>query len=245
MISTTRTDDDRPVPPKRSSSSSSIIDERRARFEQQQTDSTSSLTTHQTDRPIVSRVGELKSAFESTTSGSIKDDLAKTRTPISTGITEQRRRIFEEQDQTNRRSVRTILFYFFKLHPSWVNNCLSFLTVCACEWGLLSLFLLYILIRTGGVKSIDSKDYDFVHHHLYSSSRKLHRQISYHRDEFIVSVVDDEHISYVFQSTYSFGDGFFFFVDIYKITSVYLFDLIVSDDRKRKTRIERQQLFTN
>ncbi|CAF5071406.1 unnamed protein product, partial [Rotaria magnacalcarata] len=114
FISTSRTDDDRPKPPKRSSSSS-IIDERRARFEQQQFDTSNDSTNNKIDRTGYSRVGALRSAFETTTvtSGSIRDDQSKPKSPITTGLTEQRRRIFEEQEQTNkgwtstnRRSVR-------------------------------------------------------------------------------------------------------------------------------------------
>ncbi|CAF3643377.1 unnamed protein product [Rotaria sordida] len=102
ITSTSRTGDDRPQPPKRSSSSSSIIDERRSRFEQQRFDSTNDLVVNRTDRPTYSRVGVLRNTFESPTNGNIKDDLSKFKTPVSTSFTEQRRRIFEEQDQINK-----------------------------------------------------------------------------------------------------------------------------------------------
>ncbi len=57
--------------------------------------------------PTYSRVSDLKNTFESTTTtnGSMKDDVTKYPTPISTGLTEQRRRMFEEQEW-NRRPVR-------------------------------------------------------------------------------------------------------------------------------------------
>ena len=117
MISTSRIEDDRSQPPKRSSSSSSIIDERRARFEQQQIDSINTSALNRTDRPMVNRVGELKNVFESSTTGSSRDDLSKYQKPVSTSLTEQRRRMFEEQDQTNkewtsvnRRPVRKIIY---------------------------------------------------------------------------------------------------------------------------------------
>jgi hypothetical protein len=74
--------------------SSTTLNERRTQYES-------------TDRPIYSRVGELKNTFEATTttSGSIKDETSKYKTPITPGLTEQRRRIFEEQEWT-RRPVR-------------------------------------------------------------------------------------------------------------------------------------------
>ncbi|CAF0807335.1 unnamed protein product [Rotaria sp. Silwood1] len=100
ITSTSRTDDDRPQPPKRSSSSS-IIDERRSRFEQQQFDSTIDSIINRIDRSTCSRVGELRNTFESSTNGTIKNDLSKSEIPISTSLTE-RRRIFEEQDQINK-----------------------------------------------------------------------------------------------------------------------------------------------
>ncbi|UJR36708.1 hypothetical protein I4U23_029425 [Adineta vaga] len=110
VISMSRTDDERPQPPKRSSSSSSIIDERRARFEQQQQfDSSSGFSTNVSDRPTFGRVGELKNAFESTTNGSTRDDISKFRTTITPGLTEQRRRLFEDQEQTTRRPVDEFL----------------------------------------------------------------------------------------------------------------------------------------
>ncbi|CAF4150987.1 unnamed protein product, partial [Rotaria sp. Silwood2] len=105
ITSTSRTDDDRPQPAKRSSSSSSIIDQRRSRFEQQQQpfDSTNDSSINRIDRSTYSRVGELRNTFESPTNGNIKDDLSKSKMPISTtnSLTE-RRRIFEEPDQINK-----------------------------------------------------------------------------------------------------------------------------------------------
>lgn len=142
----TPTDDDRPQPPKRSSSSSAFIDERRSRFEQQQLDNTTGSTT---DRPSTSRVGELKTAFETTTI--TREDSSKSKGPISTSLTEQRRRLFEEQEQgikdrssSTRRSVRKFaqLFAVKKtssvntLRSPWVNNCfflfLECKRVCVC-----------------------------------------------------------------------------------------------------------------
>ncbi|CAF1179870.1 unnamed protein product [Adineta steineri] len=113
IISQSYINEDRPQLPKRSSSSSSIIDERRARFEQQQSiDTSGSFIANISDRPTSSRVGELKNAFESTTNGSTRDDPSKYKTPVSTSLTEQRRKLFEEQEQankertiTNRRSI--------------------------------------------------------------------------------------------------------------------------------------------
>lgn len=61
-----------------------------------------------TDRPISGRVEELKNAYELTTNGNIKDDTIKSKSPITSGITEQRRRMFEDQEWT-RRSVRYLL----------------------------------------------------------------------------------------------------------------------------------------
>ncbi|CAM2717941.1 unnamed protein product [Rotaria socialis] len=103
FISTSRTDEGRPKPPKRSSSSS-IIDERRARFEQPQFDTSNDSTNNKIDRTGYGRVGALRNAFETTTvtSGSIRDDQSKPKSPITTGLTEQRRRIFEEQEQANK-----------------------------------------------------------------------------------------------------------------------------------------------
>jgi hypothetical protein len=71
-------------------------------------DSSNGFTTSIVDRPTFGRVGELKNAFETTTNESTKDDLSKYRTSVSTGLTEQRRRMFEEQEwtATNRRPVR-------------------------------------------------------------------------------------------------------------------------------------------
>jgi hypothetical protein len=48
----------------------------------------------------------LKNTFETAattrTSGGIKDDTSKYITPITTGLTEQRRKIFEEHEQANK-----------------------------------------------------------------------------------------------------------------------------------------------
>lgn len=126
----------RPVPPPRSSSSS-IIDERRARFEQyQQQQQMERISPTSSDQPVSGRVGELKSAFESSTNGSPRDDLQRTRTTISTGLTEERRRLFEQQAQqdtsTPRRPVRFIDFFSLVglidlMQSPWVNmNCFLF-----------------------------------------------------------------------------------------------------------------------
>lgn len=82
--------------------------------------------SNRVDRPGYSRVEELRNAFETTTipSSPIKDDPSKSKSPISTGLTEQRRRMFEEQEQinkgwtsTNRRPVRKNkrILDFFKI----------------------------------------------------------------------------------------------------------------------------------
>jgi hypothetical protein len=54
----------------------------------------------QPDRPAFGRVGELKSAFESATNTTHRDDSNKYRTSIATGLTEERRKVFEQQEHT-------------------------------------------------------------------------------------------------------------------------------------------------
>ena len=106
-------------------------------------DSTTGLTTNQTDRPSTSRIDELKTAFESSIIA--REDASKTKMPVTTSLTEQRRRIFEDQDQTikdrsssHRRSVRIIeqrsfcarkklLRLIIHFRSPWVNNCFIFL----------------------------------------------------------------------------------------------------------------------
>lgn len=110
--SSTRVTEERPTPPKRSSSSSSIIDERRARFEQHQQDMRANLSPDLNERPETGRVGALKNAFESTSSNDYltRDDSNKSRTPITTSFTEERRKLFEQQDTSPavRRPVRNL-----------------------------------------------------------------------------------------------------------------------------------------
>ena len=60
--------------------------------------------------------------------------------------------------------------------------------------------------------------------------------MSSHRDEFIVSVVDDEHISYVFQSHTFSGDGLgFVFHFVFSLSELIVFN-------ERRKRNERQEL---
>ena len=74
---------------------------------------------NQTQYPTFGRVGELKTTFETTTkTESVKDDnnTSKYQIPITTGVTEQRRRVFEERQQTvtdsTRRPVRYEIDFF-------------------------------------------------------------------------------------------------------------------------------------
>ncbi|CAF2588610.1 unnamed protein product [Rotaria sp. Silwood2] len=95
-------DDDRQQSLKQISSTN--IDEHRKQYQS---------ITNKTDRPSFGRVGELKNAFESTRNGFIKDDnTSKYQPSITTGLTEQRRKLFEEREQTNkewpRRSINDI-----------------------------------------------------------------------------------------------------------------------------------------
>jgi hypothetical protein len=82
------------------STSPSIIEQRRATFEQ-----TSKETTNQQqpstrlDRSVTGRVDELRTAFETTGNSRVKDDSLNSYTSIATGLTEQRRKLFEEQRQ--------------------------------------------------------------------------------------------------------------------------------------------------
>ncbi|CAF1094059.1 unnamed protein product [Rotaria sordida] len=78
---------------------SSTIDEHRKQYEQ---------ITTKTDRPSFGRVDELKNTFESTRNGFIKDDnTTKYQYSITTnGLTEQRRKLFEEREQTNKERTR-------------------------------------------------------------------------------------------------------------------------------------------
>ena len=100
--------DEAPVPPKRSSSSS-INDERRAQFEQYHLQDRDRTSPSSAEQPVSGRVGELKNAFESNTNGASRDDLSRTRPSVSTSLTDERRRLFEQQQQdasTPRRPVR-------------------------------------------------------------------------------------------------------------------------------------------
>ena len=69
------------------------------------------LSTDQTDRPSYGRVGELKNAFELSANQNTRDEINKIRTPISTSLTEERRKLFEQQDTSpiTRRSVSDLL----------------------------------------------------------------------------------------------------------------------------------------
>ncbi|CAF4045394.1 unnamed protein product [Adineta steineri] len=82
-------ENDRLQPSKRSYSSSSILDDNRTQ-------------SIQTDRPTLSRIGVLKNTFQSSTNENTKDDTSKYLGAISAGLTEQRRKIFEEQEQANK-----------------------------------------------------------------------------------------------------------------------------------------------
>jgi hypothetical protein len=68
--------------------------------------------------------------------------------------------------------------------------------------------------------------------------------MSYHRDEFIVSVVDDEHISYVFQShTYLvMVCCFFLFCFLTTIKSLHFIFVSVNRFQRETKRNERQEL---
>ncbi|UJR09412.1 hypothetical protein I4U23_013653 [Adineta vaga] len=57
---------------------------------------------NQTERPTLSRVGVLRNTFEAVNSEQSKEEPSKYIGSISTGLTKQRREIFETQDQTNR-----------------------------------------------------------------------------------------------------------------------------------------------
>jgi len=115
-------------------------------------DSSNGFTTTIADRPTFGRVGELKNAFETTTTTneSTKDDLSKYRTSVSTGLTEQRRRMFEEQEftSTNRRPVRKkkIVFDFKLIYSTCLGSIVAYPScACVCFWVCLplSFFLLY------------------------------------------------------------------------------------------------------
>jgi hypothetical protein len=69
------------------------------------------ISASSTDRSTLSRVGELKNAFETTTHGSIKDETSKYKISTTTGLTEQRRRMFEEQEQINKEYPRRPVRY--------------------------------------------------------------------------------------------------------------------------------------
>ena len=99
------TDDERTYPPKRSSSIPSTVDERRT-------------VVNQTERPTLTRVGVLRNTFEATAGEQSKEDQSKYLGTISTGLTKQRRELFEAQDQVNkewaRRPVRYPITFFVR-----------------------------------------------------------------------------------------------------------------------------------
>lgn len=81
-----------------------MIEERRATFES----SSTSLTASKPDRITSSvRVGALKNAFEtSPPASSPKDEYPTYSVPIVTGLTEQRRKLFEDQDGSSSNRYR-------------------------------------------------------------------------------------------------------------------------------------------
>lgn len=76
-------------------SSSTLVDENQSSYHRQRTTSS--------DRPSFGRVGELKNTFETTTRTTYsKDDNTKNyEISIRPGLTEERRRVFEDREQTN------------------------------------------------------------------------------------------------------------------------------------------------
>ncbi|CAF1095725.1 unnamed protein product [Adineta ricciae] len=92
-VSNLSTGDEHTYPPKRSSSTSSTLDERRT-------------VVNQTERPTLTRVGVLRNTFEATTGEQSKEDQSKYLGTISTGLTKQRRELFEAHDQGNKEWAR-------------------------------------------------------------------------------------------------------------------------------------------
>ncbi|CAF1395956.1 unnamed protein product [Rotaria sp. Silwood1] len=98
VISTSSVDDDDDRQQSLKYRSSSTLDENRKQYEP---------IISRTDRPTFGRVGELKNAFETTRNEFTKDDnTSKYQTSITTGLTEQRRKIFEEREPTNKDHAR-------------------------------------------------------------------------------------------------------------------------------------------
>ncbi len=104
---------------------------------------------------------------------------------------------------TNKSSTgkKSLLFFFqiilqliYSIYLGSIIACL-FLSVHVCR--VCFSFSVSLYTNQYGRSKINLlKRLSFVnHHHFYSS--KLNEQLSYHRDEFIVSVVDYEHLPYV------------------------------------------------
>ena len=112
-----------------------MIEQRRAAFEQQQTESRTAFSTPRVDRLSTGRVGELKTAFESTSNTQTKDEVSDFRAPIVAGLTEQRRKLFEDQEQTS--SYRPPVRISDALSVALAQSLLLFLRACVYLEGQL------------------------------------------------------------------------------------------------------------
>ena len=108
-------------------------------FEQHVETSTGS-AIHRADRPLSGRVGELKNAFESTRpNANTKDDPSKYKISITAGLTEQRRKVFEEQRQPQQQVTKEWISNSRKpvssLRRVTCRLCLGSFNACCVRWG--------------------------------------------------------------------------------------------------------------
>jgi hypothetical protein len=107
------------------------------------------------------------------------------------------------KSSTGKKTKRYFSTFFLRqiilqlIYSTYLGSIIAYLFLSVHVCGVCFPFFPLYTNQYGRSKINLLKRLSFVNHHFYSS--KLHEQLSYHRDEYIVSVVDNEHLSYVFK----------------------------------------------